>query len=142
MPDTPDTVRATSDALLRVLEDLGALEDEKQSIPLRDPRLVERAGRIDNVSRRVLALGAPGERGVEGAPREPTDGEIPPVDDAHRSIQVILAEWRDAERRSAGAAPGSVEAIAAEARVERAREAYGRAYDSAKKAPQDDTHAA
>ena len=48
-----------------------------------------------------------------------------------RPIQAILADWREAERRSAAAVPGSAEALEAEALEDRLREEYRRAHEAA-----------
>ena len=53
--ETSQKLRETSDALLRDLEVLGAIEDEKRDLAPGDPRLVELAGRIQAIAERVLA---------------------------------------------------------------------------------------
>ena len=53
--DTGNALRETSDALLRDLDVLATIEDEKRSLEPGDPRLVELAARIEDVARRVLA---------------------------------------------------------------------------------------
>jgi hypothetical protein len=131
MSSTSDALRITSDTLLRDLEVLGRLEDEKRSLAPGDPRLVDLAGQIEEIARRVLSgsrrqrqlsedasvqvetgeAGAP-RASIEATPRHPTE---------------ILAEWRDAERRVAAADPDSAAWTEAEAMVELLREEYRRA---------------
>lgn len=135
--DTANALRETSDALLRDLDVLATIEDEKRSLEPGDPRLVELAARIEDIARRVLAsttrqhdLTRVVNRQVEaGAPNAPDA----PIDAAPRPMQAILADWRDAERRAAAAEPGSGEAAEADALVERYRSEYRTAHDSARR---------
>jgi hypothetical protein len=137
--DTAHALRETSDALLRDLDVLVTLEEEKRTLEPGDPRLFELAQRIDEIAQRVLA-GAGRQRdltavvnaqvaaGSPGAPETPIDG-------TSRPIQAILTEWRDAERRAAAAPPGSADAAEAEALVDRLRSEYRIAQDNARRTP-------
>jgi len=116
--DTGQALRATSDALLRDLEVLATIEEEKRSLEPGDPRLVQLAARIEEIAQRVL-VGSVRQRKLTevvsdqvetGSPDAP-DG---PIGDAPRPMQVILAEWREAERRLVAADPGSAEAAEAD----------------------------
>ena len=55
IPGTGDSLRRTSDSLLRDIEALLQLEEEKRTIDPGDPRLVELASRIELIAKRVLA---------------------------------------------------------------------------------------
>ena len=55
MPGTGGALRRTSDSLLRDLEALLELEEEKRTIDPGDPRLVDLAAQIEQVAKRVLA---------------------------------------------------------------------------------------
>lgn len=57
---------------------------------------------------------------------------LPPIEEVvpSREIQVILAEWRDAERRTIEATAGSAEHAQAEADANRLRAEYRRTYQS------------
>jgi hypothetical protein len=127
-----DALRANSDALLRDLDVLGTLEDEKRGIAPSDPRMLELASRIEEIARRVLA-GSRNQRELteEIAGSVARGAQAPAIDDTHRSIQAILAEWRAAERMLAEATPGTAQALEAEAMIENAREAYRQAYQAA-----------
>ncbi len=59
--------------------------------------------------------------------------ETPPIDEIApaRELHIILADWRDAERRLATAIPQSTEASDAQADVHRLRHEYCRAAQSA-----------
>lgn len=135
--DTAHALRETSDALLRDLDVLVAIEEEKRTLDPGDPRLVELAERIDDIARRVLGgagrqrdltrlANAQVDAGVESAPE--TSIEATP-----RPITSILGEWREAERRAAAAEPGSAEAAEADALVGRLRAEYRAAQDAARR---------
>lgn len=131
MEDTAADLRATSDALLRDLEVLAAIEDEKRTLAPGDPRLVELAQRVEEVARRVLSstvrqrkLTEVGSAQVETAePGTPVSS----IDQTPRAVADILAEWRAAERRAAAAEPGSAEEAEAGALADHHREEYRRA---------------
>jgi hypothetical protein len=135
--ETGDVLRETSDGLLRDLDVLMTIEEEKRSLDPGDPRLVELAARIEEIARRVLdgtrrqlgltrIVDAQVAAGSANAPDRPIE-EISP-----RSIQTILAEWRDAERQASAAAPGSADAAEANALVDRLRDEYRRAHEAAR----------
>jgi DNA-binding HxlR family transcriptional regulator len=134
--ETSQALRETSDALLRDLEVLGTLEDEKRELAPGDPRLVELAGRIQEIAERVLAgtvrqhqltqvVNVQVESGSPGAPTKP-------IAETPRTLPGVLAAWRDAERRRASAEPGSGEEAEARALAEALRDEYRRAYDAAR----------
>ena len=133
--ETGNALRATSDALLRDLDVLVTIEEEKRTLDPGDPRLVELAARIEEIARRVLEgttrqhnLTRVANAQVEaGSPQAP-EGSI---DDAVRPIQAVLSDWRDAERRAAAAEPDSAEAAEANALVDRLRDEYRRAHEAA-----------
>ena len=124
-----EQLRATSDALLADLERLLAIEEEKRTIPLGDPRLGEFAAAVEELSQRVLAQSTKQMRmsqataaTLEDGPRPaPSIEDVPP-----RELRVVLTEWRDAERRAVAADPGTPEATAAAADTRRLREEYHR----------------
>ena len=135
--ETGHALRETSDALLRDLDVLAQIEEEKRTLAPGDARLVELAGRIEEVAQRVLAgtvrqhqltqvANAQVEVGARGAPSA-TINETP------RAIQAVLAEWREAERRAAVAEPGSAEASEAAALVQSLREEYRRAHEAVRR---------
>ena len=133
MEDTAADLRATSDALMRDLEVLAAIEDEKRTLAPGDPRMVELAQRVEDIARRVLSstvrqrrLTEVGNEQVEAAePGTP----VTSIDETPRAISDILAQWRAAERRAAAAEPGSAEAAEARALGDHHREEYRRALE-------------
>jgi hypothetical protein len=135
MPGTGDALRRTSDALLRDLEALVELEAEKRTIEPGDPRLVDLAARIEVIASRVLASSA-SQRAQTEVIHELAEAGSPAAPDATieetpRSIEAILAAWRQAERQLDGADPGSAEATEAQLLVDRLREEYRRAHEDA-----------
>jgi hypothetical protein len=137
MTDIGNTLRSTSDALMRDLERLNELETKKRSIEPGDPELVELATHIEQIARRLLSSTVTQRElteriedlVAEGHPAAPEA----PIEETPREIHVILAEWRDLERSAADLAPGSPEAIAAAARSNRLRDEYRRAHDAAQR---------
>ena len=133
MEDTAADLRTTSDALMRDLEVLAAIEEEKRTLAPGDPRLVELAQRVEDVARRVLTstvrqrkLTQVGSEQVEAAdPGTP----VASIDETPRAIADILTEWRAAERRIAAAEPGSAEEAEAAALADHHREEYRRALE-------------
>jgi hypothetical protein len=133
MDETATDLRATSDALVRDLEVLGAIEDEKRTLEPGDPRLVELAKRVEEIAHRVLSATVRQRQLTEvGAEQVETEGRAAPtssIDATVRPIADILAEWRAAERRAAAAEPGSAEAAEANALADHCREEYRRALE-------------
>ena len=136
MGDTGQALRETSDALLRDLDILSTIEEQKRRLEPGDPKLVELASRIEEIAQRVL-VGSVRQRQLTevvtvqvetGSPEAPAE----PIEQMPRSIQTILAEWREAERRVALAAPDSAEALEAEALVDRLRNEYRQAHEAAR----------
>ncbi len=133
MEDTAADLRATSDALMRDLEVLAAIEDEKRTLAPNDPRLVELAQRVEDVARRVLSSTVRQRKltkvGLKQVEADTTGAPVASIDQTPRAIADILAEWRAAERRSADAEPGSAEAAEAQALSDHYREEYRRALE-------------
>ena len=135
MPGTGDALRRTSDELLRDLEALLELEEEKRTIDPGDPRLVDLASQIEQIAKRVLASST-SQRAQTQLIHALTEADSPAapdatIEDTPRSMEAILAAWRQAERQLNAAAPGSAEATEAQILVDRLREEYRRAHDEA-----------
>lgn len=128
MSRTSDELRSTSDALLRDLEVLGTLEDEKRTIAPGDPRLVDLASQIEEIAQRVLAGSVRQRRLTQTAASQvelgQPDAPVRSIEATLRRPSEVLAEWREAERRLAAADPASAEWTEAEALVELCREEY------------------
>ena len=151
MTDPALALRATSDALLADISRLADLERAKRHLQPGDERLVEVSAEIEVIADRVLQgsaeerarsedAAAMVELGVEHAPEQsieetdpPRPADAPPAPPAapkSRSIQAVLEEWRDAERRAGAALPGSPEGELARAEAERLKAEYHRAYQA------------
>jgi hypothetical protein len=128
MTDVHRELRATSDELRRDLEALSALEDEKRSLALDDPRLVEIAEQVEVIAGRVLA-GTVQQSALsrEVAARAPDPGTS--IEEIHRPVAAILAEWRALERRASEAEEGSAEAAEIEVLLARIRDEYREAFE-------------
>ncbi len=133
--DTGHALRETSDALLRDLDVLVTIEEEKRSLEPGDPRLVQLAERIEEIARRILGtterqhdltrvVNAQVDAGSPGAPENT-------IEKTPRPVQAVLAEWREAERRIVAAEPGSADAAEAAALVANLRAEYRRAHEAA-----------
>ena len=133
--ETGNALRATSDALLRDLDVLVTIEEEKRTLDPGDPRLVELAARIEEIARRVLE-GTTRQHDLTKVVNAQVEADSPhapesSIDDTVRPIQAVLSDGRDAERRAAAADPGSAEAAEANALVDRLRDEYRRAHAAA-----------
>ena len=136
MGDTGQALRETSDALLRDLDVLSTIEEEKRQLEPGDPRLVQLASRIEEIAQRVL-VGSVRQRQLTEVITDQVEAGSPaapdaPIEDTPRPMQAILADWREAERRAAAAEPGSADAAEAEALVTRLRDEYRRAHEAAR----------
>jgi hypothetical protein len=135
--ETHDALRTTSDALLRDLDALTQLEEEKRLTPQGDARLVDIATRVEELARRVLEESRHQAQLTEVANREAARGDAPAsatIATAHRNLNDILAEWRAAEREVQSAEEDSVAAIEARARADHLRDEYRVAFDAEKDA--------
>jgi hypothetical protein len=133
--ETQDALRNTSDQLLRDLDALTQLEEEKRNTPQGDVRLVEIASRVEELARRVLDQTQRQMALSASANREAATGDAPAsamIATARRNPGAILAEWRAAEREAQAAAPDSVAALESRARADRLRDEYREAFDAAK----------
>jgi hypothetical protein len=128
--DTTLRLRATSDALLRDLEALGALEEEKRSVAPSDPRLSELATRIYEIAARVLDRSAIQQHLTELVAAKPTVATDLPIEDVVRSPAAILAEWRATEQRAAVVDPSTPEAAELRILADRLREEYRAAFEA------------
>lgn len=134
MQSATDALRTVSDALMRDLEALVDAEQAKRNVAPDDPRLVTLAAEVDQIARRVLDLTERQQDIAEDVHQLATDGgpaaPNTTIEESHRPIAMILAEWRAAERDAATAPPASVAAEAARATADRLRDEYRRAYEA------------
>jgi len=125
----PEALRVTSDALLRDLEVLQLLEEQKRRLPADDPALVDVAQQVREVAERVLARSNEQVQLTQGVLADPS--AVAPIVRTARTPASILAEWRELERRAQGAPEGSAERTEIEVLASRLREEYRDAYEAA-----------
>jgi hypothetical protein len=137
MPETGRALRDTSDQLVRDLEALSTLEEDKRQLSPDDDRFVDLADRIESIAMRVLVASGRQRELTEqihraadaGAPGAPTES----IEDTARPISAILSDWRDAERRLEGTEPDSAEQREVEVLVEQLRDEYRQAHEAARR---------
>lgn len=127
--DTEEQLRSTSDQVLSAIEQLRELESEKRSIPPTSRRFQNLARQVEHVADKLADKAADqADLGEQLAEEQVAAGKPgTPIRDIEREMGTILAEWREAERKVAAAAPGSPEEVAARADVARLRDEYQRA---------------
>ena len=133
--DLEQDLRYTSDEMLRMLERLRALEMRKRKMTPGTDEFKKLAEEVERLANSVFDHSRDQDRIAADAVElrrhnvieSPPIDEIPPV----RELHLILAEWRDAERRAAEAVPGSAQASDAEGDVQRLRLEYRRAAQTA-----------
>ena len=127
-------LRLASDRMLRTLEQLQALETEKRELTPGSPRFKKLATEIERLAAVVFTqTHAQESLGQQAAAHAQRTGEgLAPIAaaPAPRDLQVILADWRDAERRLGVADPDSAEHATADADIARLRNEYHDAYTS------------
>jgi hypothetical protein len=129
-----NALRAASDALMRDLTELQALEQEKRQTEPDNPRLVRLAEEIEALAVRVMGSSMRQRERAEaivgvGGSSAPDQS----IAETPREIHVILAEWRDTERQLSEATPGTPEVDIAERRIDMLRREYRRAHDAARR---------
>jgi hypothetical protein len=132
-------LRAASDRVMRTLERLQELEAEKRGMDPGTPRFRKIAREVERLAASVFAHSHVQQELADTTVtlREEAGVVLPPINEVQpsREIQVILAEWRDAERRMIEAKAGSAEHARAEADAERLRAEYRHTYQSISSPP-------
>ncbi len=129
-------LRDTSDRLLDQLDRLTELESAKRDATPGSPEFVELSRQVEGLAAEVfassqrqthlaLATKVLVDTGAPGVPAEPI-AELDPARDPH----VVLAEWRDAERRLSTSPEGSAEHDAASKDIDRLRDEYRRSFEA------------
>jgi len=127
-------LRVASDRILKSLEQLDSLENEKRHLKPDSARFQTLAREIERLAADIFAQSHAQQRLGEKAKVEAARTGEEPASIAEtermRDISVILAEWRDAERRLTTASPDSAEHALAVADVARLRDEYQAAYSA------------
>ena len=134
-------LRVASDRVLKTIEQLEALENEKRTVTPGSPRFKTLATEVERLAATVFAqTHAQSQLGDRAqAATERTGVTLPAIEDSEqaRDVQQILSEWRDAERRLIAAEPDSAEHAQATADVGRLRDEYHRSYTQGQTGPTD-----
>jgi hypothetical protein len=117
-------LRATSDLMLKLLDELGALERRKRELPPGTEAFASLAWEVADRARLTVRWSELQLRQANEALERranDTDGAPALVDVPARRLDVVLAEWRQAEIRLSQAHPGSPEAEEAATEATRLR---------------------
>ncbi len=119
----PDDMRASSDRMLELVDQLRQLESEKRRHVVGSPDFVDLAAKAEALSRLIFRWSQmQGAMAEDAAVRSEPEARL--VDVPPRPIHRLLADWREAELRLVAAAPGSPEAETASNEIERIRTEY------------------
>jgi hypothetical protein len=118
-------LRATSDSMLSMLDRVRELESRKRALAPGTEAFAQLAWEVAELARVVLRWSELQLRQANESLSEPPTPPVALVDVAPRRLDVVLAEWRQAEMRLSQASPGTEEAEAAARDVSRLRDEYG-----------------
>jgi succinate dehydrogenase/fumarate reductase-like Fe-S protein len=139
--DIEQGLRITSNDLLRTLDRLHELETRKRVIKPGTAKFRRVAEEVERLAATVLVQTQSQTALAETVTQLPpsVQQQLPPIEETpvSRDLQVILSEWRDAERRLAAAADGSTEHEEARTAADRLRTEYRRTYEEATRPPND-----
>ena len=131
MTEEGDALRVASDAMLRDLEMLSKLEEEKRLLEPEDQRTIHLAAQIEELAARLLEHTAEQHKLTIRIHDDPEKAALDgPIAGMPRTMAAILDAWREAERDLAAATPGSAAAEVAQSRVDQFREEYRRAHQA------------
>jgi len=126
--------RATTDQMLELIDELRALENRKRQLPMGSPEFIAVARDTANHARLVFRWAQMQEQMAVETGDRVERGELEPGVKLRtieaRPMDVILANWREAQLRLEISRPGSPEAQAAADDMERLREEHGMAFDT------------
>lgn len=120
--------RAMVNQMLELIGEMEVGERVKEALPLGTPEFVERAKEVERIARIVFRWSQMQLEIAEQAAHRRATGELTDmvrlIDVVPRPLDVILANWREAQVRLETARPGSYEALAAADDIEMLREEY------------------
>jgi len=126
--DAEQALRVASDNFLTRVERLHALEEQKREL---DPaRITDIAQEVESLTREILEWAERQSSLAEAVAQTEPGGGTPIAIIPPRALNVVLAEWRTAERALAEAEPATAAWESASADVERLRDEYARAYNA------------
>jgi hypothetical protein len=118
-------LRATSDSMLTMLDRVRELESRKRELAPGTQEFAQLAWEVAELARVLVRWSELQLRQANEFLEEPPTPKVALVDVAPRRLDVVLAEWRQAEMRLSQAPPGSEDAEAAARDVARLRDEYG-----------------
>ena len=122
--------RALTDQMLVLIDQLRAVEQDKQMAVLGSPAFVELAVEAESLSRLIFRWSGMQLQLAEATVDEVRRGELEPgalLEFEPRALDRILANWREAQLRLEIARPGSPGAATAAADIEQFREEFNAA---------------
>jgi hypothetical protein len=133
MPDRGEA-RAMADQMLELITEMDAGERAKRELALGTPEFVARAVDVERIARMAFRWSQMqlqmAERAAERRARGELTDSVPLIDVQPRPLDVVLANWREAQLRLEVARPGSPEAQSASDDIERLREEYQIGFES------------
>jgi hypothetical protein len=132
-------LRTVSDEMLRTIEQLQDLENQKRAEKPGTARFLKLAAEIERLAGMIFNQTSQQEELAEkthiaaqlGAPVTTPIEDVTPS----RDVGVILSEWRDAERRLSATGIDTADHSKAAADVRRLRDEYHRYYEAQKESP-------
>jgi hypothetical protein len=123
-------LRVVSDSFLARVERLNVLEGRKRELPAGSPDMLAAAHEVEALVGEILGW-AKRQTDLAAAAAVSGDPDAPPIAVIPaRDLTVVLAEWREAERKLDAQTPGTAAWESARADVDRLRDEYARAYQS------------
>jgi hypothetical protein len=119
-------LRIASDYFLTRVERLHALEEQKRELP--PAETAELAHEVESLTREILEW-ATRQTDLAESVAATADADAHPISTTPpRALNVVLAEWRAAERRLQDEQPATAGWESAQADIDRLRDEYARAY--------------
>ncbi len=119
-------LRVASDNLLTRVERLHALEERKRALPSDD--IADIAAEVEALATEVLEWAGRQRELATAAAADDAQDALPIAIIPPRRLDLVLDDWRAAERRLDTMSPNTADWESARADVERLREEYARAY--------------
>jgi hypothetical protein len=133
MPERGEA-RATADQMLELIDEMHAGESAKRMMILGSPEFVAKAIEVERIARLAFRWSQMqvqiAHRAAELRARGELTDSVALVDIEPRALDIVLANWREAQLRLEIAQPGSPEAQAAADEIERLREEYQATFES------------
>jgi hypothetical protein len=139
--DLEERLRAASDAIQLMVQQLHALETQKRRVEPRDRRFIELAALVRSTATELLQLATTEETFARELSLRPGSVDLPAIAEVapRHDLREILEEWREVERLLTSVDPSSAEAVALVAKFEHLRAEYARASDEKRQDPNHQT---